>query len=294
MESYKWVKPEDINILQLLLAKEGRVNKLTKTTIHTSHDLLALQQILATGRCFWRELILPIIAAEPKALQLDWHNEEQLKQLDISLQESKNWLLIPTPTPYYIDTDTGYIGEIESEFDRDWILSLIQTPPLAAEQCEHFTEQVSLRFPQAVLPNPIAYQTRELDATLRVEFSLTSKVVKDNLLFIARLSFFYGELQLDPCVLEDPTRNQFMFDNEIVTINRDIEAESFALKEFDQLCLLDLFTYDNKQPKSKKMLGILPPELGGSQQFQWLSFLTAHKARLEILGWEFKIASDLV
>jgi len=294
MESYKWVKPEDISILQLLLAKEGRVTKLAKTTIHTQHDQLALQRILATGRCFWREMVLPINAAEPKALQLEWHDEDNLKQLDVSLCDSENWLLIPTPTPYYIDTDTGAVGEIESEFDRDWILSLIQTPPLATEQCQHFTEQVSLRFPQAILPNPIAYETRDLIAPLRIEFSLTSKVVKGNPLFISRLSLFYGELRLDPVMLEEATRNQFMLENEIVTIQRDIEAENFALKEYDQLCLLDLFTYDEKQLKSTQMLGILPPELGGSQQFQWLSFLTAHKARLEILGWEFKIDSDLV
>tara|TARA_R110001583_G_scaffold7720_9_gene37957 strand:- start:43562 stop:46804 length:3243 start_codon:yes stop_codon:yes gene_type:complete len=294
MESYKWVKPEDISILQLLLAKEGRVNKLTKTTIYTEHDLLALQQILATGRCFWRELTLPLVASEPKKLALAWHDEDKLKQLDVSLQDSDNWLLVPTPTPYYIDTDTGFIGQIESEFDRDWILSLIQTPPLAAEQCQHFTEQVSLRFPQAVLPNPINYQTRSLDESLKIEFKLTSKLVKGNSLFIASLSFFYGELRLDPCVLDEPERDQFMFGKEIVTIKRDIEAEAFAFKEFDQLCLLDLYTYDNKQPKSKNLIGILPPELGGSQQFQWLSFLTAHKARLEVLGWQFNIDKDLI
>ncbi|MEI6896470.1 MAG: SNF2-related protein [Psychromonas sp.] len=294
MESYKWVKPEDIDILQLLLAKEGRVTKLAKTTIHSQHDLLALQQILATGRCFWREMALPIVASEPKLLQLQWHDEDKLKQLEVSLLESKNWLLVPTPTPYYIDTDSGEIGEIKSDFDRDWILSLIQTPPLAAEQCQHFTEQVSLRFPQAVLPNPVAYQSRDLDAPLSIEFSLTSKMVKGHLLFISRLSFFYGKLRLDPAILDELTRDQFMFNNEIVTIQRDIEKEKFALQEYDQLCLLDFFIYDDKQTKSTQLLGILPPELGGSQQFQWLSFLTAHKARLEILGWQFNIASDLI
>ncbi|WP_413700706.1 DEAD/DEAH box helicase [Psychromonas sp. KJ10-10] len=145
-----------------------------------------------------------------------------------------------------------------------------------------------------MLPNPIDYQTRELDESLKVEFRLTSKLVKGNTLFIASLSFFYGELRLDPCVLDEPERDQFMLGNEIVTIKRDIDAESFALKEFDQLCLLDLATYDNKQPKTTSLLGILPPELGGTQQFQWLSFLTAHKARLEVLGWQFNIDKDLI
>lgn len=294
MESYKWVKPEDINILQLLLAKEGRVTKLAKTTIHTQHDLLALQQILATGRCFWNEMTQPIVLGQEKSLQLDWHEEEDLKQLNVSLCDSENWLLIPTPRPYYIDTDSGMIGEIDSEFDRDWILSLIQTPPLADEQCKHFTEQVSLRFPQAVLPNPIAYKTRALQAPLQIEFSLTSKVIKGNPLFISRFSLIYGELRLDPVMLEEPTRNQFMLGDEIVTIERDINAETVALQEYEQLCLLDLFTYDDKQTKSTRQLGILPPELGGSQQFQWLSFLTAHKARLEVIGWEFNIDKDLV
>ncbi|WP_413700707.1 hypothetical protein ACLKMH_02250 [Psychromonas sp. KJ10-10] len=67
------------------------------------------------------------MASEPKTLALEWSDQDKLKQLQVSLQNSKNWLLIPTPTPYYIDTDSGFIGLIDSEFDRDWILSLIQT-----------------------------------------------------------------------------------------------------------------------------------------------------------------------
>ena len=294
MESYKWVKTEDITILQLLLAKEGRASKLAKTCIYTENDQLALQKILATGRCFWKTLDTPLITAEGKALQLEWVDEEDgLKDLSVTLENSENWLLIPTPDSYYIDTETGAIGPIESEFDRDWILSLLQTPPLAEKQCEHFTQEVSLRFPQAVLPNPVAYPTRALDDKLKIVFSLNEKMIKDQPLFIARLSFEYGELVLNPTIAEDTNRNQFMWKNEIVTIERDLESESLALKEFDQLCLLDLNMYDPKQPKSGLLLGILPPELGGTQQFQWLSLLTVHKARLEVLGWHFDISSDL-
>lgn len=294
MESYKWVKAEDVAILQLLLAKEGRVPKLAKTTLCNEHDQIALHKILSTGRCFWENLSLPLVAAQAKCLQLNWaENEEGMKQLQVELQDCVNWLLIPMPTPYYIDIDSGSIGEIKSEFDSTWILSLLQTPPLADLQCEHFTQEVSLRFPQAVLPNPKTYQTREIDEALKVVFSLNEKTIKGEPLFIARLSFFYGELQLDPIILKDPDRTQFMFKNEIITIKRDSEQENSAVQQFESLCLLDLQMYDPTQSKSNQLLGILPPELGGSQQFQWLSLLTAHKARLEVLGWSFDIASDL-
>lgn len=294
MESYKWVKAEDISILQLLLAKEGRVSKLAKTSIYNENDLLALQKILATGRCFWQELSLPLQLSENRKLAIQWlEQEDKLKKLQISLQDSENWLLIPTPTPYYLDTDKGLVGQIESEFDRDWILALLQTPPLAQKQCEHFTQEVSLRFPDTVLPNPVVYPTREINDKLQVVFSLREQIIKEQPLFVARLSFHYGELVLNPNVLEEPTRNQFMWHNEIVTIKREIEHESLALKQFEQLCLLDLHMYDPKQPRSEQLLGILPPELGGTQQFQWLSLLTANKARLEVLGWRFDIAPEL-
>ena len=294
MESYKWVKAEDVSILQLLLAKEGRVPKLAKTCIYNENDLLALQKILATGRCFWQELSLPLETSVNRKLALQWlDKEDDLKQLQVTLEDSENWLLIPTPTPYYIDTDKGLGGQIESEFDRDWILSLLQTPPLADKQSEHFTQEVSLRFPDAVLPNPVAYPTRELDDKLQVVFSLSEKRIKEQPLFVARLSFHYGELVLNPSILDEPTRTQFMWLNEIVTVDRDIELESLALKQFEELCLLDIQMYDPKQPKSAQLLGILPPELGGTQQFQWLSLLTAHKARLEVLGWHFDISPDL-
>lgn len=293
MESYKWVKPEDVAILQLLLAKEGRVAKLAKSTIHNEHDLLALQKILATGRCFWEKLSQPLSLSENKALNIQWLDEEKLKQLKVSLVDCENWLLIPTPTPYYLDRDSGLVGKIESSFDSDWILSLLQTPPLADKQCEHFTQEVSLRFPEAMLPNPVAYPTREVDDKLQVVFSLNEKTLKEQPLFVANLAFHYGELVLNPSVIDDPSRTQFMRNNEIITIQRDIESEKQALKQFESLCLLDVQMYDPKQPKSAQLLGILPPELGGTQQFQWLSLLTAHKVRLEVQGWRFEISSDL-
>lgn len=294
MESYKWVKKEDITILQLLLAKEGRVAKLAKTTLYNEHDQLALQKILATGRCFWKNISLPLQASENKTLSLQWiDQEDDLKQLQVTLQNSENWLLIPTPSPYFVDTDTGEIGQIDSEFDRDWILSLLQTPPLAEKQCEHFTQEVALRFPQDILPKPIAYPKRVIDDKLQVVFSLNEKNIKGDALFVGRLTFHYGELVLDPNVLEEPNRNQFMFNNEIVNVSRDIDNETLALKQFDDLCLLDAQMYDATQPKTKHLLGILPPELGGSQQFQWLSLLTAHKSRLEVLGWRFDISPEL-
>ncbi|MCP5078373.1 MAG: DEAD/DEAH box helicase, partial [Psychromonas sp.] len=294
MESYKWVKEEDVNILQLLLTKEGRPPKLEKTYLHSEHDLLALQKILATGRCFWEELSQPLQLAESKELELTWHTQEDdLKQLEISLQDSENWLMIPTPTPYYIDLDAGLIGRLESEFDREWILSLLKTPPLAEKQCVHFTQEVSLRFPQSVLPNPIIFNTREIDSKLQVVFELNEKVIKQQPLFLARLTFHYGEVILNPNIIKEPQRSQFMWKDEIVTVPRDIESERLALHQFEQLCLLDVNMYDAKQPKTAQLLGILPPELGGSQQFQWLSLLTAHKARLEVLGWKFVISSEL-
>lgn len=294
MDSYKWVKAEDITILQLLLAKEGRASKLAKTTLHNEHDLLALQKILATGRCFWKEISLPLLRGEDKTLSLQWLEQEgDLKQLQLTLQESENWLLVPTPTPYYLDTDKGVVGEIKSEFGSDWILSLLQTPPLARKQCDHFTQEVSLRFPQAVLPNPIAYPSRQINDNLQVVLALNEATIKEQRLFVARLFFRYGELTLDPNITNEPARTQFMLGNEIISIKRDLDHESLALKQFENLCLLDPQMYDPKQPKTARLLGILPPELGGSQQFQWLSLLTAHKARLEVFGWLFEISPEL-
>lgn len=294
MESYKWVKAEDISILQLLLAKEGRVAKLAKTSIQNEHDLLALQKILATERCFWEDLSLPLQSSVIRPLTLQWvEQEDELKQLQVNLQNSENWLLVPTPTPYYIDIDKGQVGQIETEFDRDWILSLLKTPPLADKQCDHFTQEVSLRFPQGVLPNPVAYTVREITDKLQVVFSLNEKNIKGQALFMARLFFRYGELLLNPSVIDEPLRSQFMLGKEIITVQREVELERVALRQFEDLCLLDVHMYDPKQPKNGQLLGILPPELGGSQQFQWLSLLTAHKSRLEVLGWLFEISPDL-
>ena len=298
MDNFRWVEPEDITILQLLLAKEGRIAKLDKTTISTEHDQLALQKILQTKRCFWETLDLPLCEGSEQQLHISWkvfesESESELKQLTVSLENSKDWLLIPTPTPYYLDKKSGEIGLISSEFDADWILSLLQTPPLAKKQCEHFTQEVSLQFSQLSLPNPIQYQSKKIDAPLCIVFELTEKIIKNQSIFVARLYFYYGELLLNPSVSDNPTRTEYILDNEIVTITRQIEHEKSALNEFYQLCLLDVNIYDPQNAHNGQLIGILSPDSGGTQQFQWLSLLTAHKARLEALGWQFQIDSQL-
>lgn len=294
MESFKWVKPEDIAIIQLLLSKEGRLPKVLKTTISTEHDQLALQKILNTGRCFWQNLETPLLKGADQALNIQWDDEEDdLKQLSVKLQNAESWLLIPTPAPHYIDVNTGEIGAISSDFDSSWILSLLQTPPLAKKQCEHFTQEISLRFSQKVLPNPVEYETKSIDDPLKVVFKLNAQRIKEQVIFVAQLCFYYHDLLLDPIVTDDPNRTEFMQKNKIVSIVRQIEKEQQAINEFEQLCLLDIKMYDPKQTGATKSQGILAPELGGTQEFQWLSLLTAHKARLEVLGWEFDIESEL-
>ena len=294
MESFKWVEDVDVEILRLLLTKEGRAAKLGKTYIKTELDLLALQKILETGRCFWEHLEQKITISESRPVKLEWQSiEDDLKQLTVNLEDCEEWLLIPTPKPYFYDLSRHQVGEIETHFNRDWLLSLLQTPPLGEEQCAHFTQEVSLGFSQDVLPNPQHYDIQPIDEKLQVIFKLDIQTIKSQPLFLGRLYFKYGDLLLTPSILEDKQRNQYMHKSQIVSITRDIEAEVSALNEFNDLCLLDVYMYDPKYAVSKDVQGILPPELGGSQEFQWLSLLTAHKARLEILGWQFNIAKDL-
>ena len=294
MESFKWVEDVDVEILRLLLTKEGRTPKLGKTYIKSELDLLALQKILHTGRCFWEQLDQKITLSEPRSISLDWDStENNLKQLTVNLNECENWLLIPTPKPYFYDLERHQFGEIDTPFNRDWLLSLLQTPPLGDEQCAHFTQEVSLGFSQDVLPNPEHYDIQHIDEKLQVIFKLDVQKIKSQDLFLGRLYFKYGDLLLTPSILEDEKRNQYMHKGQIVSLSREIEAELEAVKEFNELCLLDVYMYDPKYKLNKELQGILPPELGGTQEFQWLSLLTAHKARLEVLGWKFDIAKDL-
>jgi len=294
MESFKWVEDEDVEILRLLLTKEARPPKLAKTYIKTELDLLALQKILATGRCFWEHLEQKVTLSEPRTINLEWQEtEDGLKQLTVNLAECSEWLLTPTPTPYFYDLARHQFGAISTDFNRDWLLSLLQTPPLGEAQCTHFTQEVSLGFDQSVLPNPQHYDIQPIQDKLQVIFKLDTQMIKGQSLFLGRLYFKYGDLLLSPNILEDKQRNQYMLKSQIVSINRDIDAEAAALQEFNDLCLLDVYMYDPKYKLNKDVQGILPPELGGSQEFQWLSLLTAHKARLEVLGWYFDIAKDL-
>ena len=131
MESFKWVEDVDVEILRSLLTKEGRPAKLGKTYIKSELDLLALQKILHTGRCFWEQIDQKITLSESLPIVLEWQSEEDnLKQLTVNLEGCENWLLIPTPKPYFYDLDHHKFGELETHFNRDWLLSLLQTPPL--------------------------------------------------------------------------------------------------------------------------------------------------------------------
>ncbi|MEM5546308.1 DEAD/DEAH box helicase [Pseudoalteromonas fuliginea] len=119
----------------------------------------ALQQLIATERLFLQRSRVAIKPQSAQALNFNWKQEKDLTQLGINLEQSKNWALIKTTPPTYIDLDYLKIGRIRTPLSADEISHLQTIPALHSANFDRIYKQLADNFGAGVIPHPTNSQT---------------------------------------------------------------------------------------------------------------------------------------
>lgn len=168
-----WIGSEDVLILNLLLS--ARRHGVSRLYLKGTSGGQALNNMLATGRCFWEESRIPFSQGDAISPRFVWQDiDEDHKQLRLELSECDNWELIPTVPPAYIALDYFKIGPLDTEMSIDKLVLLTQMPPVPCSQLEAVSLQLTKHFPANIVPMPLNLDVIECHGPLTVRLTLGS------------------------------------------------------------------------------------------------------------------------
>jgi superfamily II DNA or RNA helicase len=149
----RFLEPDDLELLDTL-------NQLPRTP-DTEIPMLSgpqsahiLEAILASGRCFLQDIQWGsrLEQGTARALELHWEVDDFGNQCcDWTLTPEADQLILPS-SPWYLDSERGRCGIVESSLPPALITELLNLPPVEAEQVNTLQSDLQQRYPAVDIP----------------------------------------------------------------------------------------------------------------------------------------------
>ena len=253
--------------------------------------LLALQRLLKSGRCFYREVSNPPLSLGPgRTAELRWSTDEQTSRFTIELEQPpSNWALLPTSPPWYLDINSHQCGPIEQPLTPALLSSLAAMPPVRNDQLADLSHFLVQKFPQETPPLPVALEITTLTeppVPVLLLFSVPGPDGRRH--HLARLRFAYGPISLPPSTMTGQASEMVQQDDRHWRIVRHAESEDSARQQLERRRLV---------PAGQELAGAgeldllfavesLPESARCWQQ------LLAEIPELEAAGWQIEFAAN--
>jgi superfamily II DNA or RNA helicase len=276
-----YLRPEDGNVLTLLRA-------LLPSYWGSSPELrggtgyLALERMIATGRCFWGDTQGPALApGEPRKLEIAWRDVPG-DQLQLQLDPGPHSLLLATEPPAYLDTRAHQLGPLQSPgLSSAQLERLRDAPAFPKQRAETLSRTLVRRFPNLPLPTPTAIDLREITGAEPIPcLRLTGHKAPSGLVHALLLDFEYAGLRVP--ALPSAAHSTVDADAGLARVERDPTAEAEALQTLTDLGFELMPGY----PFSAGPLPLYSP--GGNSIIsatRWSGFLQESLPELEARGW---------
>ncbi len=190
---------------------------------------LALDGMLATGRCHWQSNEGGPLAAGPaRELRLEWHEDaEGFLTLDLGVLPSGRLLLLDPP--HYLDPESREVGPVATRgLSAAQLREVLAAPRLRASQAEAVSRALVLDFPQLPLPTPTHLAVSEVSGIPPVPWlTLLCDSLHGNAADLLCLDFAYDGHRV-PAVPVGP-RSVVAGGGGTVRVERDLAAEEAAL-----------------------------------------------------------------
>jgi len=247
-----------------------------------------METILASGRCFLQDIQWGprLEQGAARALALHWEVDDFGTQCcDWTLTPGADQL-IPLSSTWYLDSEQGQCGPVESSFPPALITALLDLPPVEAGQVNTLQTDLQQRYPDADIPLP---QDFELVTAPRVKptpcLCLTSAEQHEWGGWIeyedfARLSFDY-----DGIPLAHQGSSTYFDGDRVIRVTRHKKAEQAAAKE---LCKWGLEEEANWDQSAGSDCFVLESDFSDNDAEDWLDFQMKALPKLRALGWRIE------
>lgn len=273
------IQPEDVEITTLLFALSNA--HIGEPPIRGAAGSIALSKLARTGRLYWQdfEQSSPLKAADARELSLDWKQQQDgACQLEVAVEPEA--LLILTDPPYYLDTELGSIGTVDTHnLSADQLKKVLSAPLVPPEHVETFSERLIVEHPGLPLPPPKKIELIEVnDLTPTPRLTLQGRPIDDHYVHFMVLEFVYGQWAL-PALAHEPY-SVVKANRKFLRIQRDTAAEQLA---FDRLAELGFGDAGVAHPQERVFFSRAKSPLDIAAH--WSDFLLNILPELEREGW---------
>ena len=157
-----FVVEEDLAILRLLWADRAHDSGLRAFGLGPERGADVLQRMAQSGRLFPSTDCSPLRLAASRPATVSWRLDVNGRQCPCFKAEPEATVVIPLPTPWYLDLDEGVIGPLEIQGNPEVIARLFSLPPLSAKEAALVADTLSKLAPELPLP------AEDANARLRV------------------------------------------------------------------------------------------------------------------------------
>ncbi|WP_091980794.1 DEAD/DEAH box helicase [Pseudoalteromonas denitrificans] len=182
------VTPEHVNESDFrLLSWIRSQNSFGQLVLENRWGVMALVQMVATGRCFWQDSRQAIRLSAQRPLDVSWTENDSFHELNLSLPQSDSWQVFNTTPPYYIDINNLEIGELETTLTAAEVSHLFSIPIVADEMFEHVNQQFNRIFGSALIEKSDISIAPNVDVVPRLT------LIKQDERCLFHLQFSYGK-----------------------------------------------------------------------------------------------------
>ena len=126
------------------------------------YGALMLKKLVATGKCYYRDNVIPLrYKDEKKLLTFEWVEEEGTAQL-VSNFFSNEELILNTIPKMCIDMDENTLCEVETEYSSEEIVCLFNAPKMSPKEMMEVTQKVVGKLPDTEFPLPKTFEIETL------------------------------------------------------------------------------------------------------------------------------------
>ncbi|MCF7991936.1 MAG: DEAD/DEAH box helicase [Thiohalocapsa sp.] len=246
---------------------------------------LALEHMLATGRCYWAAHDgHPLQPGGERTLQIAWREHED-GTLGVDLFTDTPSHLLLTDPPLYADPEQALIGPLDTRgLTSLQLVELTKAPRLQSDQADSISRLLLREYPHLPLPPPTAVEVEEIAGVEPIPcLTLTGEINRGVSVHLLNLDFDYAGHR----VPGHPSEVRTVVDSGagIAGVTRDRRAEQASIDMLTE----QGFRLAAQQPPRGALRLLSPGETLIERASRWSDFMREVLPRLQQAGWRVEV-----
>ncbi len=289
-----FVLPADKLIGSLVGKQASYVTQSSSRPLEGELAELALQKMLQTGRCYWKDFDVEALQmATERTLQFNWQVEQEGSVLQAQVIPPASYIF-RVDRFWYVDTEANQTGLLQyNDLDAQQLALLLDAPFIPKKKLEDVSRHLILDTPAIKIPLPVALKIKQIAVPVQTPMvklclmglNLDAFTGLQGQTNIARLSFQYGDIECSRAAIR--ARETHMEGNTAYIVSRNTKFEQQA----QELLRMQGLWFDDASGADTMDWSCSTRNRAETSLF-WYEFMQSSVAELQREGWQLEFDSS--